>query len=71
VSALKFFALNAAGGALWALVIGVLGYLVGQTLEVLLGELKRFEMAVLLAMALAGAAFWFVRWFRKPPETGR
>ena len=71
VPVLRFLPLNAAGGAIWALVIGGLGYLVGQTLEVLLGELKRFEIAILLGMALVGTALWFVRWFRKPPAPGQ
>jgi membrane protein DedA with SNARE-associated domain len=66
VPALRFVLLNAVGGAVWALCFGVLGYLLGQTLELLLGEVKRFEEAILLAIALIGAAAWFIGRSRRP-----
>jgi membrane protein DedA with SNARE-associated domain len=63
VPAVRFVPLNAVGGALWALGIGVLGYLLGHTLEVLLAEAKRYELLVLASIATAGAAIWFwSRW---------
>jgi membrane protein DedA with SNARE-associated domain len=63
VRPLRFFALNALGGALWALCIGVLGYFLGHALEALLGEVKRFETAILFAIAATGATAWLlVRW---------
>jgi membrane protein DedA with SNARE-associated domain len=63
VSPLRFVPLNAAGAAIWALGIGGLGYLLGQTLEILLVDLKRFEVAILGVIAAAGAVLWFVpRW---------
>lgn len=63
VPAVRFVPLNAVGGALWALGIGVLGYLLGHTLEVLLAEAKRYELLVLGSIATAGAAIWFwSRW---------
>ena len=68
--ALKFLPLNAAGGTLWAVGIGVLGYLLGHTLEILIGEMKRFEIAILLTMASVGAALWAAHRLRKPPAAG-
>ena len=65
VPALKFLPPNAVGGALWALCFGVIGYLLGHTLETLLGELKRLEIAVIVAIALVGAVAWFAGRSRK------
>jgi membrane protein DedA with SNARE-associated domain len=63
VSPARFVPLNAVGGALWALCIGLLGYLLGHTLEVLLVELKRYEMFILGAIAVVGAIVWL--WSRR------
>jgi membrane protein DedA with SNARE-associated domain len=63
VSPMRFVPLNAVGGALWAVCIGLLGYLLGHTLEVLLVEVRRYEMLILVAIAAVGAALWLrSRW---------
>lgn len=60
----RFLLLDLLGGLIWSVVIGVAGYLFGQTLEVLLGDLKKDELAVFAvlcgprrgAMAVAAAS---------------
>jgi membrane protein DedA with SNARE-associated domain len=71
VPALRFIALNAAGAALWAACFGTLGYFLGRTLEVLLGEIKRFEVGILVTVALVGSAAWLVARLREPGGAGR
>jgi membrane protein DedA with SNARE-associated domain len=66
---LRFLLLNGIGAAVWAAAIGTLGYLLGHSIEVLLGEVKRFELAIAGAILLVGAAVWLVR--RRAGDVGR
>jgi membrane protein DedA with SNARE-associated domain len=43
VSSVKFLVLNAIGAAVWAIAIGTGGYLFGDALEAIFGEIKRYE----------------------------
>jgi len=59
----RFAAYNSAGAAVWAVLIGGLGYAFGQTLELLLADAERYELMVLLAVAAAGVVWHLVhRW---------
>jgi len=57
----RFAVLNALGAALWAGLVGGLGWLFGLTAERLLGRLQHLEGWLLLALLLAGASVWLVR----------
>lgn len=59
-----FIPLNIIGALLWAVVIGVAGYLFGQALEIFLGNLKRYELAALLVLAGIGVSIWLVHFWR-------
>ena len=61
ISSARFLVLNALGAALWAFSFGAAGYLCGEALAVLVGEVRRYELAALGAMAAAGLAVWLVR----------
>jgi len=61
VSALRFAALNLVGAVLWAGLIGGAGYLFGQALELVLGDIKRYELLALGALVAAGIMAWVVR----------
>ncbi len=58
-SAVQFALYNALGAIVWAVLIASLGWLFGNTVERLLGDIHRFE---LWALGLAGLAFviWLV-----------
>lgn len=58
VSPLRFLLLNAIGALLWASLVGTLGYLFGQSLEVIIGDVKRYELWVFGGLAAAGLAAW-------------
>lgn len=49
-----FLLLDAAGAILWAVVVATLGYLFGNALEALLGDLHDYEIAAMIAVLLAG-----------------
>jgi membrane protein DedA with SNARE-associated domain len=56
----KFLLFNVLGAALWVTVIAGVGYLFGQHWERLIGYVKRFDIAVAIAVLLV-AAFWWWR----------
>jgi membrane protein DedA with SNARE-associated domain len=58
---LRFLLFNGVGAAAWAAAFGGLGYLLGHSLEALLGEIKRFELVIAGAILLAGAAAWLAQ----------
>jgi membrane protein DedA with SNARE-associated domain len=62
VSPFRFAALNAAGAAVWAVVICGLGYQFGNALAWLLHDLKLFEEAVLAGILFAGLGWTIYRW---------
>lgn len=66
VSALRFAALNLVGAVLWAGVIGGAGYLFGQALELVLGDVKRYELLALGVLVVVSIVAWMVRRRRKP-----
>jgi membrane protein DedA with SNARE-associated domain len=64
-SPLKFLALNSIGAALWATIVGSLGYAFGHAFEVILGEVARYEMWVFGALALLAVVVIVWR-YRRP-----
>ncbi|MBI2752438.1 MAG: DedA family protein [Betaproteobacteria bacterium] len=68
VAPLRYTILNAAGSAVWALAIGIAGYVLGQALQTLLEEIKRYELWILAAIAGTGAAVWVRYWWVDRPR---
>lgn len=59
MSPAKFFGLNFLGALVWAITFGVVGYQFGAAAESMLGEIKQYEMHVLLVLVvIAGLLFW-------------
>jgi membrane protein DedA with SNARE-associated domain len=65
VSPLRFAALNAAGAAVWAVVVSGLGYQFGNALAWLLHDVKLFEGTVLVGILLAGLGWTIFRGSRR------
>ena len=61
----RFFLLNTVGALLWAIAVGTGGFLFGQALEVLMGDLKRYEAVILGLVVLAGMAVWITHGYRR------
>ncbi|MBI4774430.1 MAG: DedA family protein [Deltaproteobacteria bacterium] len=60
VPAPLFVLLNAIGASMWAIAVGVAGYLFGDALELLLGDVRHYEVRVFGAIAALGAVIWAV-----------
>lgn len=64
ISPQRFLLLNTIGALLWSVAVGVLGYLFGHTFELLLGEIRRYELELFTVIAIAGLLVWAWRWWR-------
>jgi membrane protein DedA with SNARE-associated domain len=54
----EFVFLNMIGASVWAIIVGTGGYLFGNALETLLGNIKHYEFHILGGIAIAGALTW-------------
>jgi membrane protein DedA with SNARE-associated domain len=62
----RFVLLNAVGGAIWVAVIAGCGYLFGEAITPLMHDVRRYEIWLLLFIALCGAGLWgWHRWREK------
>jgi membrane protein DedA with SNARE-associated domain len=59
----EFIALNIVSALIWAAIVGAGGYLFGHALELMLGNIKHYELEVLGAIAVIGALVWIVYFF--------
>lgn len=65
VSYLLFTLLNLIGAGTWAIVIGVAGYYFGNGVEMVLGEIKHYELQLMVFVGFSGALVWIVFLLRK------
>jgi len=63
VSYLRFILLNLAGAGIWASVIGLAGYFFGQAVEVFLGDIKRYELALMAGIIGTATLVWLVNFY--------
>jgi len=57
----RFLALNAFGSLLWAVVVAVAGFVVGETLTLMFAGMRHYELRAALAILVAGGVIWAVR----------
>ena len=65
VRPLRFLILNTVGGLVWAVAVGTLGYLFGQTLELIVADFKKYELLAFAGLAGAGLLVWLFYQWRK------
>ena len=71
IPVLRFIALNAAGAAIWAISIPVIGYYFGETAELLLGSRHIYEGRILAAIVVIGLVIWIARYLRARRRAAR
>jgi membrane protein DedA with SNARE-associated domain len=65
----RFALFNTIGAAAWALSVGALGYFFGHALQLVLGDVKRFELEAFLFLVAVGAGLWLWRSLRNRRAT--
>jgi len=65
VPTIKFVLLNAVGALVWATAVGTGGYLFGNALEALLGNIKHYEHEAFGAIAVIGILVWMIYFYRR------
>lgn len=61
ISIAEFLILNIIGAAIWAVVIGMLGYVFGHGLELIMGDIKRYEKEIMTTVLAAGTLVWLIK----------
>lgn len=64
VEAWKFVVYNLIGAAIWAPLIAGIGYWFGEAVEVMLGNVKRFELWLFVALLTIGLGIFLIHHFR-------
>jgi membrane protein DedA with SNARE-associated domain len=62
----RFIILNILGAAIWAVIVGTMGYLFGYTLEIFIDNVKKYELLVFAGLAGIGIIIWLLRFTKKP-----
>ncbi len=60
-----FAILNACSALLWAVVVGTGGFIFGRALQILLGDMRRYELRVILCIVGIGLGLWLFHVFKK------
>ena len=68
VSAIRFFILNVLGAITWAVLFGLGGYVFGGAVERFLGNMKKFEGAIVAAIILIAVLIQVIAWARRRKE---
>jgi membrane protein DedA with SNARE-associated domain len=62
----RFIILNILGAAIWAVIVGSMGYLFGYTLKIFIDNVKKYELLVFAGLAGVGIIIWLLRFAKKP-----
>ena len=61
----EFMLLNAISAVVWACLFGALGYLFGTSLELVLGDIRNYELVILYAILFLGVLLWIMKMVRR------
>ena len=61
----RFVVLNAIGAVIWSVVISAGGYLFGHALEIVIRDIKRYELEVIFIISVIGIVLWIIHKYRE------
>lgn len=64
----RFVILNLIGGAIWVIVIGLLGYAFGHAMEMALADIRKYELWIILGLLVIGSAVGLYHLLRRAQE---
>lgn len=70
ISTVRFVIFNLASAAAWAVIVGVLGYLFGHTMEILIDQIKRYELAFMAGFLALAIIVYSIRRYRNRKKPG-
>jgi membrane protein DedA with SNARE-associated domain len=56
----RFVVLNAIGAALWSIIVAGGGYLFGHALELVLNDIKHYEVSIMIGASAIGLGIWLL-----------
>lgn len=65
INFIKYVIFNVIGAAVWAAAVGGGSALFGNTLELILGDVKRYELEVFSAIIVTGSIIWIIYLYRR------
>ena len=65
VPTIEFIVLNIIGAVIWSVSIGLLGYAFGHGLELILGDIKQYEIAIMLGILVLGMLLWLLFYLKQ------
>jgi len=60
VPVIEFVILNVIGATIWATIIGSLGYAFGHALELVLGDIRHYEIEILVGILIVAVSLWLL-----------
>lgn len=60
ISPKRFLVFNIIGASIWSVTFGVMGYLFGSALEIIIGNIKKYELLVFVMLSLIGLVIWLM-----------
>jgi membrane protein DedA with SNARE-associated domain len=70
ISVLRFALFNVMGAFVWAVAVSSAGYLFGNTVEAVVGNVKRYELYFFAGIASSGALIWILFFLRRRKRKG-
>ena len=67
-SPVRFLLLNTIGAILWSTTFAYAGYALGEAVEIILGDVKRFELWIVGCIAAVAVVLWFLHRRKKSQE---
>ncbi|SDG82632.1 DedA family protein [Nitrosomonas sp. Nm132] len=61
----RFLILNFIGALIWSMTIGIMGYLLGHTLELIIDDIKRYEAWLFIGLSILSAIAWCIYFLSK------
>jgi len=58
-----FFLLNGLSALVWSAAVGIGGYLFGNFLKILMGDIRRYEIEIFSAIAITGGLIWGIYFY--------
>lgn len=65
VPTLEFVSVSALSSSIWAVLVGLAGYLFGSVVERLIGDIKHYQLLIVGAIVALAIAIWIIRHYRR------